>query len=299
MSEPLPAPHFEHRPPVPLPETVSVLITGGTGFLARGLVRRLLDHGCERICIFSRGEFAQAQMRRQFGDDERLRWMIGDVRDRDRLELAMERVHWVIHAAALKRIETGAYNPSELTKTNVIGSQNVIDAARRANVAKALLISSDKAFEPVSPYGQSKALAESLFLTANNIYPHGPRYSVVRYGNVFNSTGSVVPMWKEVIQSGATEVPVTSSDATRFFMRLSEAVDLVIGTMREMQGGEINVPTLPAYRVGDLVDAMNVRSRVIGFPKHEKMHESMAEGNCSRDARRMTVDELRVELASV
>ncbi len=215
----------------------SVLITGATGFLGRGLVRQLLENGCERVCVFSRGEYAQATMRAEFQDDKRLRWFIGDVRDKDRLELAMERVDAVIHAAALKRIEVGAYQPGEMVKTNVIGSQNVIEAARRQKVGKVLLISSDKAFEPVSPYGQTKALAESLFLTANDIYPHGPRYSVVRYGNVWNSTGSIVPTWKGLIAAGAIAVPVTAPGCTRFFMRLDEAVALVLGTLAAMRGG--------------------------------------------------------------
>lgn len=225
--------------------------------------------------------------------------MIGDVRDRDRLELAMERVEWVIHTAALKRIETGAYNPSEMMKTNVLGSQNVIDSARSRDVAKCLLISSDKAYEPCSPYGQTKALAESLFLTANNIYPHGPRYSIVRYGNVWRSTGSVVPVWQEMLSEGATRLPVTDPEATRFFMRLSEAVELVLGILRKMKGGEIEVPQLPAYRVGDLVEAFGAQMEVRRLPAHEKLHESMALGNCSREARRMSVDELRTELARV
>lgn len=270
-----------------------MLITGGTGFLARGLVRQLLKDGCERICVYSRGEFSQSQMRRAFGNDPRIRWFIGDVRDRDRLELAMERVQWVIHAAALKRIEVGAYNPSEMVKTNVLGSQNVIDAARAQDVAKVLLVSSDKAFEPVSPYGQSKALAESLFLTANNIYPHGPRCAVVRYGNVWKSTGSVVPLWQEMIAAGARKVPVTDPHATRFFMRLEEAVDLVLNTLITMKGGEVMVPWLPAYRVGDLVAALGVEMDVIGMPEHEKKHEQMRAGLSSDAARRMSVEELR------
>ncbi len=235
-------------------------------------------------------------MRRAFREDARIRFFIGDVRDRDRLELAMERVDWVIHAAALKRIEVGAYNPSELVKTNVIGSQNVIDAARRQGVAKALLISSDKAFEPISPYGQSKALAESLFLTANNIYPHGPRYSVVRYGNVWRSTGSVVPLWKEILAAGSKSVPVTDVLATRFFMRLDEAVDLVLGTLRTMKGGETRVPQLPAYMVGDLAVAMGAEMDIRGLPEHEKLHESMANGVRSNLAQRMSVEELKWEL---
>lgn len=277
----------------------SVLVTGGTGFLARGLVGRLLADGCERVCVYSRGEYAQAQMRRQFNDDARLRWFVGDVRDRDRLEIAMEGVDAVIHAAALKRIEVGACQPGEMVKTNVLGTQNVIDAARRQGVGKALLISSDKAFEPVSPYGQTKALAESLFLTANTIFPRGPRFSVVRYGNVWNSTGSIVPTWKELTAAGATRVPVTDPECTRFFMRLGEAVDLVLGTLAEMQGGEVKVPDLPAYRVDDLAAAFGVAIRMTGLRQWEKRHESMTDGVRSDRARRMSVDELRAELASV
>src|SRR5262245_28460613 len=178
----------------------SVLITGGSGFLAHGLVHQLLADGCERICLYSRGEYAQAQMRYAFDDDKRLRWFIGDVRDEDRLEVAMDGVDSVIHAAALKRIEVGAYNPEEMYKTNVVGSRNVIHAARRAGVKKAVLVSSDKAFEPVSPYGQTKALAESLFLGANAVMPNGPRFAVCRYGNVAGSTGSVIPTWKGYVE---------------------------------------------------------------------------------------------------
>lgn len=276
-----------------------VLITGGTGFLSRGLVKRMLDDGYERICIYSRGEFAQAQMRAAFDDDKRLRWLIGDVRDRDRLERAMEGAYAVIHAAALKRIEVGAYNPDEMVKTNVLGSVNVIEAARRQGVPKALLISSDKAFEPISPYGQTKALAESLFLTANNIFPHGPRFAVVRYGNVWGSTGSVVPMWKATLARGAKTVAVTDPDCTRFFMRLEEAVALVLDTLTGMVGGEVRVPVLPAYRVGDLAQAMDAEPIVTGLRQWEKLHESMEDGVRSDRARRMSVDELRTELASV
>lgn len=276
----------------------SVLITGGTGFLARGLVKRLLADGCERICIYSRNEFSQFQMRRMFDDDCRLRWFIGDVRDKERLEWAMEGVDSVIHAAALKRIEVGASNPIEMVKTNVNGSMNVLEAVRRTGVERVLLVSSDKAFEPISPYGQSKAIAESLFLNASRMLPNGPRFAVVRYGNVFASTGSILPTWRGYVARGEP-VPVTDPDCTRFFMRLDEAVALVLDTMRDMEGGEVAVPHLPAYRVGDLAEAMGAAVRVTGLGRHEKKHESMAEGNCSADARRMSVDELKEEISRV
>lgn len=274
----------------------SVLITGGTGFLGQNLTWRLLENGVKRVCVYSRGEFAQAKMRRAMYDSERIRWFIGDVRDRDRLERAMYDCDAVIHAAALKRIEVGAYNPDEMVATNVNGTQNVIWAAERTRVKKVLFVSSDKAFEPISPYGQTKALAESLVLTADQIYPRGPRFAVCRYGNIWNSTGSIVPTWKEMIGAGASRVPVTDPECTRFFMRVSQAVDLVLGTLDTMAGGEVAIPDLPAYRVGDLAAAMGVEMDVRGLPEHEKRHESMGPGHCSETARRMAISELEAEL---
>lgn len=278
----------------------SVLITGGTGYLARGLVRQLLADGCQRICLYSRGEFAQATMRAEFDSDRRLRWFIGDVRDRDRLERAMEGVDAVIHAAALKRIEVGAYDPDEMVATNVTGSQNVIWAARRTGVVRALLVSSDKAFEPVSPYGQTKALAESLFIRANEVTPRGPRFAVCRYGNVAGSTGSVIPTWRAILANGGDrKVPVTDLDCTRFYMRLDEAVTLVLKTLREMRGGELVVPNLPAFRLGDLAEAMHAVPKIIGLGPFEKLHEGMAPGNTSDVARRMSVEEIREAIEAI
>jgi UDP-N-acetylglucosamine 4,6-dehydratase len=275
-----------------------VLITGGAGFLGRGLTRRLLDTGCERVCIYSRNEYSQAQMRAEFKDDQRLRWFIGDVRDVDRLERAMESVVSVIHAAALKRIEVGAMNPDEMVKTNVLGSQNVIDASRRAGVSRVLLVSSDKAFEPVSPYGQTKALAESLFLTANKVSPWGPQYAVCRYGNVAGSTGSVIPTWRRILEEGDT-VPVTDPDCTRFYMTRDEAVSLVLNTLNSMTGGELAIPELPAFRLGDLAQAMGAKMDVRGIGDWEKRHESMKPGVSSDRAPRMSVAQIREAIAHV
>lgn len=277
----------------------SVLITGGTGFLARGLTKALLDCGVERVCVYSRGEYDQAMMRQEFAEHgDRLRWFIGDVRDRDRLEFAMASCEHVIHAAALKRIEVGQYNPGEVAETNVRGTQNVIWAARFAGVKRVVFVSSDKAFEPVSPYGQTKALGETLCLAADNDHDfRGPRFAACRYGNIWRSTGSIVPTWEAMIARGAREVPVTNPECTRFFMRLEEAVKLVLTTLWTMKGGELAIPeTLPAYRVGDLATAMGVAYRVTGMPGHEKIHESLRAGLCSETARRMTVDELREAL---
>src|SRR5258708_2173851 len=206
----------------------SILITGGTGTLGHGLVEKLLQTDVQRICILSRGEGRQAEMRARFPSD-RMRWFIGDVRDLRRVRRAMDGCESVIHAAALKRIEVGAYNPDEMVKTNVGGSANVIEAARDIGVEKVVLISSDKAYEPISPYGYSKALAESLFLVGQATRrPSGPLYSIIRYGNVWKSNGSVVPLWKSLLASGRTP-SLTDPECTRFFMLISEAVDFVLG----------------------------------------------------------------------
>ena len=283
----------------------SVLITGGSGAFGTACARRLLtsyNPGPGRIVIFSRGEHRQAEMARELeplDPKARLRFFIGDVRDRDRLRRAMSGIEVVIHAAALKRIEVGAYNPLEVKKTNIDGAANVIEAADDALVDRVVALSSDKAFEPISPYGTSKAFAESLFLAANNTRGnHGPRFAVVRYGNVWKSTGSVVPTWQKILTSAFSRlVPVTDPECTRFFMTMQEAVDLVLRTVETMKGGETVIPTLPAYRLGDLARAMGATMRVTGLPAWEKLHESMGAGNSSDKARRMTVDELRKALA--
>ena len=279
----------------------SVLVSGGTGTFGRAFARRLLDDGlAERVCVFSRGEHAQADMRNGYGSDERLRWFIGDVRDRDRLRRAMEGVDTVVHAAALKRIEVGHYNPVEMVKTNVLGAVNVIEAATDAGVSRVVALSSDKAYRPVSPYGTSKALAESLFLAANNARgEHGPRFAVCRYGNVAGSNGSVIPLWRAMIAAGADTVPVTDPDATRFWMTIGEAVDLVLDTVATMRGGELRIPELPAYRVGDLAEAMGVGMEIRGLPAWEKKHESMRDDLSSDATRRMGVAEIRDRLAGL
>lgn len=275
---------------------MNLLIVGGTGTFGKAFARKALDEGIERICIYSRSEWTQAQMRAQFNDDQRLRWFIGDVRDRDRLVTAMQGIDAVIHAAALKRIEVGHYSPTELIKTNVTGTTNVVEAAFIAKVSKAVLLSTDKAVLPVSPYGQSKALAESIFLNANRMHV-GPKYAVVRYGNVWGSTGSVVPRWRELIAHGHDSVPITDPDCTRFFMLPEEAVDLVWQTLRSMHGGELVIPDwLPAYRLGDLAAAMGVKTHPIGLPEWEKKHEAMREGCTSDRARRMSINEIQQHL---
>lgn len=278
---------------------LSVLITGGTGSFGQAMTRHLLEmeDGPGRIVIYSRGEHRQAEMRANYLHDkeklDKLRFFIGDVRDRDRLRRAFRGVDVVIHAAALKRIEVGRYNPIEMVKTNVGGAINVIEAANDCDVEKVVALSSDKAWQPISPYGQSKALAESILL---NAYQGGTIFSVCRYGNVWRSQGSVVPRWQSLLDQGCRSVPVTDPECTRFFMPMSEAINFVIETISEMDGGELRIPTLPAYRLGDLVEAMGAKAEIIGLPDWEKKHEGMADGNTSDIAPRMTVDELRSAL---
>lgn len=272
-------------------KTGGILITGGTGFLGRGLVRSLLLHGHQRICVYSRGEYAQHVMQDiTFAKDkDRLRFFVGDVRDIGRLERAMNGVHAVIHAAALKRIEVGHYNPDEMVKTNILGTMNVLEAARRAKVGRVVLVSSDKAYQPVSPYGYSKAMAESLVLAANSM-ALGGRHVVCRYGNVAGSTGSVIPRWRELIAQ-ERPVPMTDPNCTRFWMSLDEAVELVLTCLTTDK--DLLIPRLPAYRLQDLATAMGAMGMLAGVLNHwEKQHESMGPGASSEHAPRLTVPEL-------
>ena len=270
-----------------------MLITGGSGFLGEGLIEYLvrgpLQGQVERVCVYSRGEYRQAQLRVKFPEGK-LRWFIGDVRDERRLRRALHGVDTVIHAAALKRIEVGEYNPSEMFATNITGTQNVLDAAEDAGVKTAVLVSSDKAYQPVSPYGISKAAAEALFRRHNGKL----KTTIVRYGNVAGSTGSVIPMWRAI----EGRVRVTDPDCTRFWMTREHAVEFVL-SFAVHPVHVLRTPVLPAFRLGDLAEAMGKKYNVIGLPEHEKMHESMGPGKSSDSARRMTVDELREELKRV
>lgn len=286
-----------------------ILITGGTGAFGQAFTRYLLKHvEPTRIVIYSRNEFNQHLMATSLREyEKRLRFMIGDVRDRDRLKRALHDIDTVVHAAALKRIEVGHYNPIEMVKTNIGGAINLIEATQDAGVKKVILLSSDKAFQPVSPYGLSKAMAEALFIAANNIRGwDGPSYSVCRYGNVWNSTGSVVPTWKKIIAERNQHVfetapydpeppvvPVTDPNCTRFYMQMDEAIGLVMKAYHTMKGGEVYVPSLPAYRLGDLAEAMGAKMSIKGLPAWEKKHESMAEGNSSDIAERMSIADLK------
>ena len=278
----------------------SILIVGGSGTFGRAFIPVALDAGVERIRIFSRGEHRQAEMREKWGDDERVGWLIGCVRDKDRLRRAMDGCDVVVHAAALKRIEVCEYDVVEMVKTNVSGAVNVVEAATDAGVRKVVALSTDKACEPKNVYGVGKLLAERIFLSANNSRgAHGPIFACVRYGNIWASQGSVVPHWQMMIRRGHKKVPVTDPDATRFYMTSQQACELVINTIRTMKGGELVIPELPAYRVGDLAQAMGMEMNIKGLPEWEKAHESMRPGETSEDARRMSVKELKAALEAV
>ena len=273
---------------------MNILITGGTGYFGRAFAA-WAESRCEKVVIYSRDEVKQWSIR-QVNPSEKLRFMIGDVRDLPRLTRAMYGIDYVVHAAALKRIEVGHYNPDEMVKTNVIGTMNVIDAAIQNNVSRVVTLSSDKAFSPVSTYGCTKALAEQLTLNANNITgQQGPTFAVTRYGNVAGSTGSVIPAWRNQHARGQ-KVTITDPECTRFWMSRREAVDLVWATIMGGVRTRLAIPTLPAFRLGDLAEAMGVESTVVGLPAHEKLHESMQEGQSSEFARRMSVEEIKERL---
>lgn len=277
-----------------------ILITGGSGYFGRGFAKTVLDSGlASKVCIYSRGEFAQASMRAEFNDDQRLRWFIGDVRDQDRLRRAMSGIDVVVHGAALKRTEVCAYNVMECVATNVVGTQNVVKACIDAGVKKAVLLNSDKSVLGTTTYGLSKALAERIFLNANAYAGEsGTLFASCVYGNISGSTGSVIPLWRKQLETSDT-VTVTHPDATRFWMYRHEAADLVLRAIDQMKGGDVFIPTLPAYRVGDLAEAMGAKMRIIGMAENEKMHEEMRPGETSEKARRMTMKDLQDGLKRV
>lgn len=259
----------------------SILITGGTGSFGSALLKRLLrDYKPRRIAIYSRGEHQHMTMLGNLNDDEKkiVRSFIGDVRDESRLKMAMRGVDVVYHAAALKQVPIAEYNPFECIGTNVIGAENVARAAIDAGVKKVVALSTDKACDPINLYGASKLAADKIFVAANSYSgQEGSRMSVVRYGNVVGSHGSVVPFFDKLIKDGATELPITDARMTRFWITLDQAVDFVLSTTEMMRGGEIFVPKIPSMRVPDLAEAMapGMPHELIGKRPGEKLHEVM------------------------
>ena len=255
----------------------SILITGGTGSFGKAFLRTIIDNeNPRRIAILSRDELKQHEMRADFPEDE-VRWFLGDIRDRDRLKRAMHGVDYVVHAAALKQVDTAEYNPFEFVQTNILGSQNVIDAAIDAGVEKVVALSTDKASSPVNLYGATKLTGDKLFVAANNYsYSFGTRLAVVRYGNVMGSRGSVIPLFRKLASDGRP-LPITHPEMTRFWITLDQAVQFVIDAFDAMSGGELYVPRIPSMRILDLVEAIAPGSETttIGVRPGEKLHEEM------------------------
>lgn len=256
----------------------SILITGGTGSFGHKFVDFLLKSASPRkVIIYSRDELKQFEMQQKF-TDPCMRYFIGDVRDNERLKTAMKDVDYVVHAAALKQVPAAEYNPNECIKTNINGAQNVIDAAIATNVSRVIALSTDKAANPVNLYGATKLASDKLFVAANNISGAvGPRFSVVRYGNVVGSRGSVVPFYRKLIAEGRDRLPVTHPEMTRFWITLDEGVEFVVKSFSRMQGGEIFVPKIPSIRIVDLAEAMSGGTdyELIGIRPGEKLHEIM------------------------
>jgi UDP-N-acetylglucosamine 4,6-dehydratase len=263
----------------------SILITGGTGSLGKSLVSRLLANtNARRIIIFSRDELKQSNMRNEVGEDSRLRWFIGDIRDLERLKRALHGVDFVIHAAALKQVDTGEYNPMEFIKTNVIGSSNVIEACIDSGVKKVVALSTDKASSPINLYGATKLTADKLFIAANSYSSsYSSTFSVVRYGNVMGSRGSVIPYFRELSSKGLS-IPVTDKRMTRFWITLEQATQFVLDSFVQMSGGELYVPRIPSIRIVDLAKAIAPNSPIeeIGMRPGEKLHEEMISFDDSR-----------------
>lgn len=267
----------------------NILITGGTGSFGKKYTEVLLKkYKPNKIIIFSRDELKQFEMSQYF-DHECMRYFIGDVRDADRLKEAMQDIDYVIHAAAQKQVPAAEYNPMECIKTNIHGAENVIQAALYNNVEKVMALSTDKAANPINLYGATKLASDKLFVSANNMVgKRKTRFSVVRYGNVLGSRGSVIPFFKKLIKEGAKELPITHESMTRFLITLEEGVDFVLKNFERMQGGEIFVPKIPSMYITELAKAIapDIPHKIIGIRPGEKLHEIM----CPSDDSHITLE---------
>lgn len=256
-------------------ENKVVLITGGTGSFGKKFVRKALTLGIKKIIVFSRDELKQYEMKQEF-KDERVRFFIGDVRDKERLYRAFDGVDIVIHAAAMKHVDACEYNPFEAVKTNIHGAQNIIDAAIDKGVEKVIALSTDKACSPINLYGATKLASDKLFIAANAyVGEKKTKFSVVRYGNVVGSRGSVVPFFKKVRETGV--LPVTDERMTRFWITLDKGVEFVIENLGRMHGGELFVPKIPSMNIMDLAKAIGPECeiKIVGIRPGEKLHEAM------------------------
>lgn len=256
----------------------SILITGGTGSFGKKYVETLLkNYNPKKIIIYSRDELKQFEMQQSYNHDC-MRYFIGDVRDKERLNRAMRGVDYVIHAAAMKQVPAAEYNPMECVKTNINGAENVIDAALNNDVDKVIALSTDKAANPINLYGATKLASDKIFVAANNISGgHRTRFSVVRYGNVVGSRGSVLPFFENLVKDKTDHLPITHAEMTRFWISLQEGVDFVLKNFARMFGGEIFVPKIPSINITDLATAVDpaLEQKIIGIRPGEKLHEVM------------------------
>lgn len=270
----------------------SILISGGTGSFGHEFVEHIIkNYKPQRLIIFSRDEYKQYVMSRKFSPSKYkfLRYFIGDIRDKSRLELATKNVDLIVHAAALKHVTAAEYNPQEYIATNIIGAQNLIESSMKNNVRKIIALSTDKAANPINLYGATKLASDKLFIAANNLVGKmQTRFSIVRYGNVLNSRGSVVPAFKELSKNKEKEFPITHKEMTRFWINLNEAVKFVDLCFKNMIGGEIFIPKIPSVKITDLAKAINpkMKQRFTGIRPGEKLHEIM----CPKDSSHLTVE---------
>ena len=269
----------------------TILITGGTGSFGKEYVRNILkNYKPKKVIVYSRDEMKQFDMENEFKDYSNLRFFIGDVRDYERLLMAMKNVDFVVHAAALKIVPTAEYNPMECIRTNVNGAENLVKAAINNNVKKVIALSTDKAANPINLYGASKLASDKIFIAGNTLagFNHPTKFSVVRYGNVINSRGSVVPFFKKLISENKKYIPITDIRMTRFWISLDEGIDFVIKSFERMIGGEIFIPKLPSIKITDLAFAIapNLDHKIIGIRPGEKIHEVM----CPADDSHLTLE---------
>lgn len=268
-----------------------VLVTGGTGSFGTAFVRMVLQkYKPNRLIVFSRDEQKHFDMQQEFNLDNTpcIRYFIGDVRDQDRLEMAMRGVDYVVHAAALKHVPAAEYNPFECVRTNIIGAENVVRSAIRSDVKKVIALSTDKAASPLNLYGASKLASDKIFVAANNLSgAKGTHFSVVRYGNVIGSRGSVVPLFEKLISEGVTRLPITDPRMTRFWITLEQGINFVLSSFELMKGGEIFIPKIPSMNILELAKTMvpDCDPEIIGIRPGEKLHEVMI----TEDDARMTL----------
>ena len=267
----------------------TIMITGGTGSFGKHFIKKILDlYKPKKLIVYSRDELKQYEMQKDF-NDSCMRYFLGDVRDSNRLTQAMSQVDFVVHAAALKQVPAAEYNPMECIKTNIHGAENVIEAAISNSVEKVIALSTDKAASPINLYGATKLASDKLFVSANNIVGERPtRFSVVRYGNVVGSRGSVVPFFKQLVEEKKKKIPITHKDMTRFWITLDMGVDFVWKSFQRMLGGEIFVPKLPSVRIMDVAKAYapNLEMEEVGIRPGEKLHEVM----CPSDDSHLTLE---------